>query len=370
LHILITGGAGFIGSHVADELVSQGHAVRVLDNLDPQVHGAAGGLPAYLNPKVEVLIGDVRDRDQVRRALDGVDAVIHLAAKVGVGQSMYEIETYTDVNERGTAMLLQALAESKVRKLVVASSMSVYGEGLARDRQGQMIENAARTAAQLQGGQWELRSVDDGPLEPVPTPESKYSALNSVYALNKFAQERMCLLMGSAYGIDTVALRFFNVYGRRQALSNPYTGVIAIFAARLLNNRRPLIFEDGQQRRDFVHVSDAARACRLALERDEAAGHVLNIASGRNVTIQEIAERLAEILGRSHLKPRITAQYRVGDIRHCFADTALARRVLGFEAEVSLEDGLRDLLPWLAGQAAVDRSEDALDELARRGLVA
>jgi dTDP-L-rhamnose 4-epimerase len=315
-------------------------------------------------------IGDVRDRDRVCRALDGIDAVIHLAAKVGVGQSMYEIETYTDVNERGTATLLQALAESKVRKLVVASSMSVYGEGLAKDRRGRLIDNAGRTAAQLQRGQWELRSVDQEPLEPAPTPESKSPSLHSIYALNKFAQERMCLLMGRAYGIDTVALRFFNVYGRRQALSNPYTGVIAIFAARLLNNHRPLIFEDGRQRRDFVHVSDVARACRLALERDEAAGHVLNIASGRNVTIQEIAERLAEILGRSHLKPRITAQYRVGDIRHCFADTGLARQVLGFEAEVSLDEGLRDLLPWLAGQAAVDRSEDALGELARRGLVA
>jgi dTDP-L-rhamnose 4-epimerase len=370
LHILITGGAGFIGSHVADELVSQGHGVRVLDNLDPQVHGAAGELPPDLNPEVEVLIGDVRDRDRVRRALDGIDAVIHLAAKVGVGQSMYEIETYTDVNERGTATLLQALAERKLCKLIVASSMSVYGEGLTRDRQGRLIENAGRTAAQLQGGQWELRSVDEEPLEPVPTPESKCPALHSVYALNKFAQERMCLLMGRAYGIDTVALRFFNVYGRRQALSNPYTGVIAIFAARLLNDRRPLVFEDGQQRRDFVHVSDAARACRLALERDEAAGHVLNIASGRDVTIQEIAHRLAEALGRPHLKPRITAQYRVGDIRHCFADTSLARQVLGFEAKVSLDEGLRDLLPWLAEQAAVDRSEDALGELTRRGLVA
>jgi dTDP-L-rhamnose 4-epimerase len=258
--------------------------------------------------------------------------------------------------------------------------MSIYGEGLAQDRQGHLIDNAGRTAAQLQRGQWELylgelgsgelHSVGQEPLEPAPTPESKSPSLHSIYALNKFAQERMCLLMGHAYGIDTVALRFFNVYGRRQALSNPYTGVIAIFAARLLNNHPPLIFEDGRQRRDFVHVSDVARACRLALERDEAAGHVLNIASGRNVTIREIAERLAEILGRPHLKPRITGQYRVGDIRHCFADTVLARQVLGFEAEVSLEDGLRDLLPWLAEQAAVDRSEDALDELARRGLVA
>ena len=371
MHILITGGAGFIGSHVADELVSQEHVVRVLDNLDPQVHGAAGGLPPDLNPKVELLVGDVRDRDQVRRALEGIDAVIHLAAKVGVGQSMYEIETYTDVNERGTATLLQALAEHNgIGKLIVASSMSIYGEGLMLDSRGRRVEDGDRTAAQLEEGQWELRAADGAPLEPAPTPENKRPALNSVYALNKYAQERMCLLMGRAYGIDTVALRFFNVYGPRQALSNPYTGVIAIFASRLLNDRRPLVFEDGQQRRDFVHVRDAARACRLALEHDEAAGHVLNIASGHNVTIQQIAERLAEAMGRPHLKPRITARFRVGDIRHCFADTSLARQVLGFEAEVSLEEGLSDLLPWLAGQAAVDRSEDAMSELTRRGLVA
>lgn len=370
MHILITGGAGFIGSHVADELIDEGHAVRILDNLDPQVHGMGGRLPPDLNGEAEVLVGDVRNRDQVMEALDGVDAVIHLAAKVGVGQSMYEIEAYTDVNERGTATLLEVLAKRPVRKLIVASSMSVYGEGLMRDKQGGLVETDGRTVTQLGRGQWDLRSVDDQPLEPLPTPESKCPQLNSVYALNKFAQERLCLLMGRAYGIDTVALRLFNVYGPRQALSNPYTGVIAIFASRLLNGRRPLVFEDGQQRRDFVHVGDVARACRLALERDEAAGYVLNIASGHNVTIRQIAQRLAEALGRPHLTPRITAQFRVGDIRHCFADTSLAQRVLGFEAQISLEEGLRDLLPWLAGQVAVDRSEDAMDELARRGLVA
>lgn len=370
MHILITGGAGFIGSHLADELIDHGHRVRILDNLDPQVHGPGRRIPPDLNRDAAVLVGDVRDRDQVMAALDGIDAVVHLAAKVGVGQSMYEIETYTDVNERGTATLLQALAERPVRKLIVASSMSVYGEGRMRNRQGQLVETDGRTAAQLRRGQWDLRCIDDQPLEPVPTPETKCPALNSVYALNKFAQERMCLLMGRAYGIDTVALRLFNVFGPRQALSNPYTGVIAIFASRLLNGRRPLVFEDGEQRRDFVHVGDVARAFRLALERDEAAGYVLNIASGHDVTVRQIAQRLAAALGQPHLKPRITAQFRVGDIRHCFADTSLAQRVLGFEAQTSLEHGLRDLLPWLAGQVAVDRSQDAMDELARRGLVA
>ena len=370
MHILITGGAGFIGSHITDALIDCGHTVRILDNLDPQVHGTEGRLPPDLNTEADVLVGDVRDHGQVMDALEGIDAVIHLAAKVGVGQSMYEIETYTDVNERGTAVLLGALAERRVRKLIVASSMSVYGEGLMRDRQGRLIETDGRTAAQLVRGEWDLHSGDREPLEPLPTPESKCPQLNSIYALNKFAQERMCLLMGRAYGIDTVALRLFNVFGPRQALSNPYTGVIAIFAARLLNGRQPLVFEDGQQRRDFVHVADVARAFRLALESDEAAGYVLNIASGHNVTIRQIAQRLAEAMGRPQITPRITAQFRVGDIRHCFADTSLARRVLGFEARITLEEGLRDLLPWLAGQVAIDRSEDAMDELARRGLVA
>lgn len=370
MHILITGGAGFIGSHITDELVDHGHSVRILDNLDPQVHGTERRLPPDLNSAAKVVIGDVRDRAKVMDALEGIDAVIHLAAKVGVGQSMYEIDGYTDANERGTAVLLEALAKRRVRKLIVASSMSVYGEGLMQDEQGRLIETSGRTEAQLKQGDWELRAPNNQPLKPLPTPETKHPQLNSIYALNKFAQERMCLLMGRAYGIDTVALRLFNVYGRRQALSNPYTGVIAIFASRLLNGRPPLVFEDGQQRRDFVHVADVARAFRLALESEEAAGYVLNIASGQNVSIRQIAQRLAEAMERPQIAPRITARFRVGDIRHCFADTSLAQRVLGFEARVSLEEGLRDLLPWLAEQVAVDRSEDAIDELARRGLVA
>lgn len=375
MHVLITGGAGFIGSHLARELLSEGYRVRLLDNLDPQVHGNLDHLShlAHCNrpsAEGELVIGDVRDPAVVTRALDGIDGVVHLAAKVGVGQSMYEIEGYTDVNERGTAVLLQALAERPVRKLVVASSMSIYGEGLMRRPDGQIVEDAERSPAQLRSGDWKPRAADGAVLTPEPTPESKRPGLTSVYALGKFAQERMCLLMGRAYGIDTVALRFFNVFGPGQALSNPYTGVIAIFAARLLNGRRPLVFEDGRQRRDFVHVRDVARACRLALEREAAVGHALNIASGHSVTIQEIADRLATVMDRPELTPQVTGQYRVGDIRHCFADTTLARRTLGFDAAISFEDGLRDLLPWLADQVADDRSDDAINELARRGLVA
>jgi dTDP-L-rhamnose 4-epimerase len=257
--ILITGGAGFIGSHLADELLRHGHQVRALDVLSPQVHGSVTR-PVYLHSDVELITGDVRDRDAVRRALDGVDAVYHFAAAVGVGQSMYEVAEYTSVNNLGTAVLLEALMVRPVRKLVVASSMSIYGEGLYRTAGGEIVEATERALQQLRAGVWEPQDDQGQSLAPVPTPEEKTPILTSVYALSKFDQERLCLMIGRAYTIPTVALRFFNVFGPRQALSNPYTGVLAIFASRLLNGNRPLIFEDGLQQRDFVSVYDVARA--------------------------------------------------------------------------------------------------------------
>jgi dTDP-L-rhamnose 4-epimerase len=366
--ILITGGAGFIGSHLADTLLAAGHRVRALDNLSPQVHGEREAAPSYLSDGVELLVGDVRDREAVEHALRGVDVVFHLAAAVGVGQSMYRIDHYTDVNNRGTAVLLEALAERPVERLIVASSMSVYGEGLYQDPQGRPVESAERTRTQLEAGDWETRGPDGACLTPVPTSESKRPSLASVYALSKFDQERLCLLVGAAYGIPTTALRFFNVFGTRQALSNPYTGVLAIFAARLLNGNRPAVFEDGRQRRDFVSVSDVAQACHLALQRPESAGEVLNVGSGRSYTIAEVGRRLARVLEREDLEPEITGQYRVGDIRHCFADITRAREVLGFQPRVALEDGLAELAAWLARQVATDRVEEARAELASRGL--
>ncbi len=365
--ILITGGAGFIGSHLADHLLACGHAVRALDNLSPQVHGPDAGRPGYLDRRVELVVADVRDPEAVRRALRGVDAVVHLAAAVGVGQSMYEIDRYVGVNDLGTAVLLQALIERPVERLVVASSMSLYGEGLYRDGRGRLV-SAERTRAQLLGRRWEPIGEDGEPLEPVPTPESKAPALASIYALSKLDQERMCLLVGEAYGIPTVALRFFNVYGARQALSNPYTGVLAIFAARYLNGRPPLVNEDGLQRRDFVSVQDVAQACRLALTVRGADGHVFNVGSGRSYTVLEVAERLAEAIGREDVRPEVTQKYRVGDIRHCFADIGKARRILGYEPKVAFEDGLEELAGWLEGQIAHDRVGEASAELESRGL--
>jgi dTDP-L-rhamnose 4-epimerase len=366
--VLITGGAGFIGSHLADTLLQQGHRVRVLDNLDPQVHGNNQKRPDYLDPEVELCIGDVRDESAVAKALDGVDSVFHFAAKVGVGQSMYAVDNYTDVNNRGTAVLLEALIKRPVERLVVASSMSIYGEGLYRDAYGNVAAGQERPLERLKERQWEVTDATGNVLTPVPTPETKQPTLASVYALSKYDQERLCLLIGRAYNIPAVALRFFNVYGTRQALSNPYTGVLAIFASRLLNNNAPLVNEDGLQRRDFVHVLDVAQACVKAMEKaPDVAGQCFNVGSGRNYTVLEVGQRLAEVLGRN-IKPEVTGKYRIGDIRHCFADITLTREMLGYEPKMLLEDSLIELAQWLEGQIAVDRVHDAAAELNARGL--
>jgi dTDP-L-rhamnose 4-epimerase len=334
--------------------------VRALDNLTPQVH--AGAAPDYLATDVELQVGDVRDADAVQGALEGVDAVVHLAARVGVGQSMYEIADYTAVNSLGTAVLLEALPETSVRKLLVASSMSVYGEGLYRTATGDPVEPPERTREQLDRREWELPG-----LEPAPTPETKRLGLSSIYALTKYEQERACLVAGAAYGIPSVALRLFNTYGTRQALSNPYTGVLAIFAARLLNGRAPRVYEDGLQRRDFVAVGDVARAFRLALEEDGADGSVVNVGSGASVTVREIGTRLGATIGKE-IEPEVTGEYRLGDIRHCYADISHARSTLGYEPEVELDAGLAELAAWLDGRVAHDRIDAAAEELTRRGL--
>jgi dTDP-L-rhamnose 4-epimerase len=365
--ILITGGAGFIGSHLARHLLREGHEVRVLDRLDPQVHPTRER-PSYLEDEVELIQGDVRDPAAVEAALENVDAVVHFAARVGVGQSMYEIADYCSVNTVGTGVLLEALMENPVRRLLVASSMSIYGEGLARTADGTVAQAVERDRAQLERGEWEPVSPDGEALTPEPTPETKPPCLSSIYALNKYDQERMCLLFGSSYDVPTTAMRFFNVYGPDQALSNPYTGVLAIFGGRLLNGKAPLIFEDGDQRRDFVSVHDVAGACALALERDEAARQAINVGSGESVTVREIAARLAQVTGRQNIRAKVTGKYRVGDIRHCFADISLAREVLGYEPQVRLDDGMAELAEWLQGQTADDRVESAHRELIARGL--
>lgn len=365
--VLITGGAGFIGSHVAKALLARGHQVRVLDSMIEQVHGAADR-PAGLPGDVELVRGDVCDGASVERALKGVDKVVHLAAEVGVGQSMYQIERYVAANDLGTAVLFQKMIERPVKRVVVASSMSIYGEGLYRTQDGQAVEDATRSKAVSTA--WDPVDSAGRPLIPVATPEWKRPSLASVYALTKYVQERMTMTVTAAYGMEGVALRLFNVYGPGQALSNPYTGVLAIFASRLLNGNAPLLFEDGHQRRDFVHVSDVAEAFALALERPEAVGEVYNIGSGQVRTVLEIGQSIARAMGREDIEPEVTGKARTGDIRHCFADASKAAGELGFEARQDWHQGLAELAEWVARQQAHDRVEHARSELEARGLVA
>ena len=373
--ILITGGAGFVGSHLADGLLKAGHQVRVLDDLTPQVHPA--GPPDYLSPEIELMVGDVRDPNRLKEALAGVDVVYHFAATVGVGQSMYEIARYISVNTQGTAELLQAILDSgkvsrhPLQKLVVASSMSIYGEGRYVCSQcGRPAAPPVRTTEQLRSGQWDLQcSACSGTLRPVPTGESKPSEINSVYALSKRDQEEMCLIYGRTYSLPVTALRFFNIYGTRQALSNPYTGVAAIFASRMLNNQAPLVFEDGEQMRDFVSVHDIVRANILAMERPESNNEVINIGCGQPISIRQVAQILAKSLGKD-VEPVITNRYRAGDIRHCYADLTKARALLGYEPQVGYEEGFRELADWLGSQTAEDKAGTMLQELSAYGLTA
>jgi dTDP-L-rhamnose 4-epimerase len=365
--VLITGGAGFIGSHVARTLLKRGYRVRILDSLVDQVHGG-NRHPALLPPEAEFLIGDVMDDGALARALKGVDRVVHLAAEVGVGQSMYQIDRYVAVNDLGTAKLFQKLIERPVERVVVASSMSIYGEGLYRTSDGDTVEDAERTNALTVS--WDPIDRSGRALIPLATPEWKRPSLASVYALTKYVQERLTLTVTAAYGMEGVALRLFNVYGPGQALSNPYTGVLAIFASRLLNGKPPLLFEDGHQRRDFVHVEDVAEAFALALDTPGIAGRVFNIGSGEERTILDIAFLIAKAMGRSDIVPEVTGKARAGDIRHCFADITKAAEELGFRARQDFGEGLSKLAEWVAGQEAKDRVSDARRELEKRGLVA
>ena len=364
--VLVTGGAGFIGRHVGDALLKAGHRVRVLDSLIEQVHGHAER-PDGLDAEIELQRGDVRDRAAVDRALDGVDSVIHLAAEVGVGQSMYAVERYTSVNDVGTAVLFEGLIARPVRRVVVASSMSIYGEGLYRDADGALVEDAVKPVAGE--GNWDPLDVQGRPLRPVPTPESKRPALASVYAIGKYLQERYTLTLSAAYGMESCALRLWNAYGPGQALGNPYTGVLAIFSSRLLNGQPPLIFEDGRQQRDFVHVRDVARAFVDALTKPEADGGVFNIGSGQVRTVREVAAAVGEAMGQA-IPPQVTGKARVGDIRHCIPDLSLAKTRLGYEAREDWMAGLAELAEWTARQTAADRVEAARAELEARGLVA
>jgi dTDP-L-rhamnose 4-epimerase len=376
MNVLVTGGAGFIGSHLVDELVARAHVVTVLDNLDPQVHGTATKTPRHLathvvNGTVRFHLGDVTDPGALKASMEGVEAVVHLAAVVGVGQSMYEPYYYVHTNATGTGLLLDLVARNPkpIRKLVVASSMSLYGEGASRCPTCGGGAGAERSEEQLAASRWEIVCAGCGSdMEPVGTPETKVPAIASVYAATKKHQEDLFVSFGRAYRIPTFALRFFNVFGSRQSLGNPYTGVAAIFLSRLLNGRPPLIFEDGGQSRDFVDVRDVVVALVKATEFQGEGTHVLNVGTGRRTSVARVAQTLSSQLGLD-LKPQILGKYRAGDIRHCVADTTEARRVLGFQARYSLDEGIPDLINWCRNEQPPDGVEASFAELTKKGLV-
>jgi dTDP-L-rhamnose 4-epimerase len=365
--ILVTGGSGFIGRHVIAELIHCGYDVRVLDSLVEQVHSSADVVD--LPREAEFVKGDVRDPDTVAEALHDIDAVVHLAAEVGVGQSMYEISRYVSANDLGTAVLLERIIKQRVQRIVVASSMSVYGEGSYITPKGTRVVDARRAPDRVKVGLWTPVSPSGELLTPIPTDEHKEVDLASIYALSKYVQERAVMIFGEAYGIETVALRLFNVFGPGQALSNPYTGVLANFACRLANRERPTVFEDGEQRRDFVHVRDVARAFRLALESVNAPGHAINIGSGHHYSIAEVASLLANAMGVPELSPEILQKARSGDIRNCFADIGKARALLSYEPTRPLEKSLDELAGWVRGTIPIDRGADMRRELEAMGLV-
>ncbi|MBI5365666.1 MAG: GDP-mannose 4,6-dehydratase [Planctomycetes bacterium] len=368
--VLITGGAGFIGSHVADRLLADGFDVTVFDTLDPQVHGRRVR-PAYLARDARLLRGDIRNREAVRKALARIDVVIHLAAAVGVGQSQYEIRRYVEVNELGTATLLDCLANGKhrVRKLLVAASMSSYGEGAYRCAACGLVRPALRPPAEVGPGRWEPRCPRcAGPLSPAPTAEDQPYHENSTYAITKANQEALVLNFGRTYDLPAVALRFFNVYGPRQSLSNPYTGVAAIFLSRAKNDHPPVVYEDGKQTRDFVSVHDVAEACRLAVVRDAADHRAINIGTGVPLPVAGMAESILKLLGKT-FAPTITGAFRKGDVRHCYPDLTRAQTLLGWTPRVSFEEGMRELIAWSDTVTARDGFAKAHREMAKKGLV-
>jgi len=371
--VLVTGGAGFIGSHTVDVLLAKGYGVTVLDNLEAQVHGRIRKPPPYLTRDAAFVRGSVQDRGLVKKLVLKADAVIHLAAIVGVGQSMYQVERYVDANTRGTSVLLDVLANEDhgVKKMVVASSMSIYGEGKYRCQKCEIdVFPSLRPEKQLDENKWEHMCPQCGsPVVPVATDESKPLQPTSVYAQSKRHQEEMSLLIGETYGIPAVALRYFNVYGSRQALSNPYTGACAIFSNRVLNRKPPYIFEDGNQVRDFIHVTDIAQANLLALESTSADYMALNIGTGKPTSILDLANALIQLYGYD-MKTEIPGTYRKGDIRHCFADVTKAAKHLRFEAKTGLNEGLLELSHWAKeqGWGATDLFDRALEELKQRRL--
>jgi len=368
MRILVTGGCGFVGSHLVDRLVTDGHDVRVYDVLEPQVHGK--NKPAYLNKDAQYIYADIRNKDKLKKAMKDVEVIFHQAAQVGVGQSMYEVEKYVSHNSYGTAVLLDLLVntKNKVRKLVCASSMSIYGEGAYFCRNCGKVYPFIRAEEQLRAKEWEMRCPKCGlGVSGIGTAEDKPLFPTSIYATTKRDQEEMCLEVGIAYKIPTVALRYFNIYGPRQSLNNPYTGVAAIFLSRVKNNNPPSIFEDGRQSRDFIYVTDIVEANILAMRKDQADYDFFNVGTGMPHSIGDIAESIIALY-KKDMRPEVLKKFRAGDIRHCYADITKTNLKLGFKPKVSFEQGMKMLIEWSDTQTAKDLTARAQMELKKRGL--
>lgn len=371
--ILVTGGAGFIGSHLVDDLLAKNHSVVVYDNLEPQVHGDINKPPDYLAKNITFVRGDILDDEKLYSAMKEVDVIFHLAAVMGVGQSMYKIDKFTEVNTLGTAKLLNILVNkpNTVKKFIIASSMSTYGEGRYICETCGKIDPNTRSIQQMTEQNWELNCPNcEKLLKPIPTDEEKFQDCTSIYALTKKEQEQMSLLIGKTYGITTTALRFFNVYGSRQSLSNPYTGVCTIFSNSLLNGNQPIVFEDGKQSRDFVHVKDITQSLILAMEKSNAKSDIFNVGTGISTTIGDVALTLAKFINPK-IQPKILKKFRVGDIRHCIADISKIKSKLGYKPKYSFEMGMKELIEWVKStkEKNEDKSKLVNDELKGKGLL-
>ena len=372
--VLITGGAGFIGSHLVDKLIHQkGYEVTIIDSLEEQVHGKTDQPPDYLNKNVRFHHSSVTNYEKLANLVEESDIIFHLAAKVGVGQSMYEIKDYVDTNILGLGNLLDILVNGKhnVQKIIIASSNTVYGEGKSMCDNCGVIFPGLRQIEQMKRKDWEIKCPNCGSnVIPLLTDENSILAPSSIYAYSKLAQEKMSLMIGNTYGINITVLRFFLTYGTRQALSNPYTGVCAIFCSRVLNGKPPIVFEDGNQSRDFVNVNDICQALVLAMGKDTANGEIFNVGTGNPITIKEVANIITQKIN-PQLKPIINQQYRIGDIRHCIADISKIKEKLGYKPLITFEKGIDDLIGWikLQGQNVKDTSEFAIEKLKEKGLL-
>ncbi|MFX0022010.1 MAG: NAD-dependent epimerase/dehydratase family protein [Candidatus Hermodarchaeota archaeon] len=371
--VLVTGGAGFIGSHLVDNLIQKKrYEVTILDSLEPQVHGDTENPPLYLNNASQFFRGSVIDYEKFEKLIKENEMIFHLAASVGVGQSMYQIKKYIDNNIQGLAHLLDILVncDHNVEKVIIASSNTVYGEAKSQCNKCGIVFPRLRKFDQLEEKDWDLNCPECGSkVIPLLTDENSPLNPSSVYAFSKQAQEKLGLMIGDTYGIKTTVLRFFLVYGTRQALSNPYTGICSIFSTRALHGKPPIIFEDGNQTRDFINVKDVCQALILASEKNAADGEIFNVGTGIPITIKQVAETISEKID-PNLKPIYSHQFRVGDIRHCVADITKIKSKLGFSPSINFREGIDDLIEWIRIQKDIKKPSDkAIQELKEKGLL-